>query len=153
MFLGEEIGWRAFMLPRLLKLYNPKISFLIGGFIWAIWHAAGILMGFNYPGQPLLGNIMMILMCIPIGVIFQYFYFKSKSIFVPAIAHGVMNWTAGNFIMFLVADKNYDKLIYGPTGIIGIAIFYVVAFFLFSRIDWKTENTYFSKIKTNENNV
>ena len=142
LFLGEEIGWRAYLVPRLLKIFSPKISFLIGGSIWGVWHAAGIFLGLNYPGRPLIGNIMMILMCIPLGVILQYLYFKSKSIFIPAIAHGVINWTAGNFIMFVLSDEGYNKLIYGPTGIIGIIIFYLVAYLLFDKIDWKKENTY-----------
>lgn len=145
MFLGEEIGWRAFLVPRLLKLYNPKISFMIGGSIWGIWHGAAILMGFNYPGHPFLGNMMMMLLCIPMGIIIQYLYFKSKSIFVAAIAHGAMNWTATNFIMFVLSDKDYNKLIYGPTGIIGIVIFGIFAYSLFNRIDWQKENTYFVK--------
>ena len=142
MFLGEEIGWRAFLFPRLLKLYNAKVSFIIGGCIWGIWHAAGILLGLNYPNNPVLGIVMMMLMCIPLGVILQYLYFKSKNIFVPAIAHGVINWTAANFIMFLLSNEDYNKLIYGPTGIIGILIFYITAYFLFKRIDWNKANTF-----------
>lgn len=140
LFLGEEIGWRAYLVPRLLKIYSAKVSFLIGGSLWGIWHAAGILLGLNYPDHPILGNIMMMLMCIPLGVILQYFYYKSKSIFIPAIAHGVINWTAGNFIMFVMADENYNKLIYGPSGIIGIIIFYLAAFLLFNKIDWKNHS-------------
>jgi len=153
MFLGEEIGWRAYLVPRLLKIYNPKISFIIGGCIWGIWHGVGILMGFNYPGHPILGNIMMMVLCIPVGIILQYLYFKSKSIFVSAIAHGAMNWTASNFIMFVLSDSDYNKLIYGPTGIIGILIFAVTAYFLYNKMDWKTENTYMQIVKTNENSI
>jgi uncharacterized protein len=145
MFLGEEIGWRAFLVPRLLRLFNPKISFIIGGSIWGIWHGAAILMGFNYPNHPFIGIIMMMILCIPIGIILQYLYFKSKSIFVAAIAHGAMNWTSGNFIMFVLSDKNYNTFIFGPTGIIGIVIFCISAYFIFNRIDWQKENTYFVK--------
>ena len=145
MMLGEELGWRAFMTPRLLKLYNPKTAFLIGGAIWALWHGVGILMGLNYPGHPILGNIMMIAMSIPLGIIFQYFYFKSKSIFVPALAHGALNWSGNTFIMFVLSDENYNTLLYGPTGVIGIIILSIVAYFLFIRIDWQKENTYYCK--------
>jgi len=47
--LVKNWGWRAFMTPRLLKLFNPKAAFLIGGAIWALWHGVGILLGLNYP--------------------------------------------------------------------------------------------------------
>jgi membrane protease YdiL (CAAX protease family) len=144
MFLGEEIGWRGFMVPRLLKLYGPKRGFLIGGSIWALWHAGGILLGFNYPGHPLLGNLMMILMCIPLGIILQYLYFKSKSIFVPALAHGAINWTASTIGMFVLSNENYNTMLYGPTGVIGIVVLSVIAILLFRKMDWEKENSFTS---------
>jgi membrane protease YdiL (CAAX protease family) len=44
--MGEELGWRGFMLPRLLKRYNAWTSSLILGFIWTFWHTAS----FTFPG-------------------------------------------------------------------------------------------------------
>jgi membrane protease YdiL (CAAX protease family) len=46
--LGEEIGWRGFLLPRLLPLGKPR-AYLLLGVIWGIWHAPLIVVGFNYP--------------------------------------------------------------------------------------------------------
>ena len=140
MFLGEEIGWRGFLVPRLLILFGPKKSFLIGGSIWALWHAGGIILGFNYPGHSLLGNLMMIIMCIPLGIIFQYLYFKSTSIFVPALAHGAVNWTSSTFGMFVLSNEKYNTFLYGPTGVVGIVVFWLIAISLFKKIDWKKEN-------------
>jgi membrane protease YdiL (CAAX protease family) len=36
--LGEELGWRGFMLPRLLELTDARAAGLILGLIWAVWH-------------------------------------------------------------------------------------------------------------------
>jgi len=36
--LGEEFGWRGYMLPRLLVLTNARNTALVSGAIWAIWH-------------------------------------------------------------------------------------------------------------------
>jgi hypothetical protein len=36
--IGEEFGWRGFLLPRLQTRHNALISSLIVGVIWAIWH-------------------------------------------------------------------------------------------------------------------
>ena len=36
--LGEELGWRGFALPRLLKRFSPFTASLILGIIWGIWH-------------------------------------------------------------------------------------------------------------------
>jgi membrane protease YdiL (CAAX protease family) len=42
----EEIGWRAWMLPRLIKKFNVKKGVLIGAFIWALWHVPLYLAAF-----------------------------------------------------------------------------------------------------------
>ena len=141
MFIGEELGWRAFMLPRLLKVYNPAKAFLIGSIIWALWHAVMIFQGLNYPSvHPLLGILLMIIFCIPIGIINQYFYVKSKSVFVAALAHAALNKSAMT-MTFLLSVESYNTLLYGPTGIIGIVIFGIVAIYLYHKVDWKNENT------------
>ncbi len=36
--LGEELGWRGFVLPRLQQHSGPLIASLIIGAIWGIWH-------------------------------------------------------------------------------------------------------------------
>ncbi|XFA98667.1 type II CAAX prenyl endopeptidase Rce1 family protein [Candidatus Izemoplasma sp. B36] len=36
--LGEEIGWRGFLLPELQKKYHPLLGSLIIGIIWSLWH-------------------------------------------------------------------------------------------------------------------
>ncbi len=36
--LGEEFGWRGFVLPRLLKITRPMYASLILGVLWSIWH-------------------------------------------------------------------------------------------------------------------
>jgi hypothetical protein len=36
--LGEELGWRGYMLPRLISCLNPLSAALILGVVWAVWH-------------------------------------------------------------------------------------------------------------------
>jgi membrane protease YdiL (CAAX protease family) len=36
--LGEEFGWRGYLLPRLLQRYSPLTSALVLGVIWEVWH-------------------------------------------------------------------------------------------------------------------
>ena len=36
--LGEELGWRGYALPRLLRVMTPRKAALLLGAIWAFWH-------------------------------------------------------------------------------------------------------------------
>ncbi|UCC50697.1 MAG: CPBP family intramembrane metalloprotease [Anaerolineaceae bacterium] len=50
--LGEEIGWRGFMVPQLAKLTSFNKTALIGGVIWGIWHVPIIIFGGYNNGAP-----------------------------------------------------------------------------------------------------
>ncbi|WP_415426393.1 CPBP family intramembrane glutamic endopeptidase [Staphylococcus borealis] len=132
-YLGEELGWRALMYPQLIKLGLTK-GLIIGGIIWGLWHLPLILMGHNYPNYPIIGNIMMILMCIPMGIILYYAYIKSGNIFVPAIMHGILNQFSSTITTFSINTSEFNPLLYGSTGLVGIVILSLVALFLIKRI-------------------
>jgi membrane protease YdiL (CAAX protease family) len=46
-FIGEEFGWRAYLLPKLMPLGSRK-AVLLTGVIWSAWHWPMIIMGFYY---------------------------------------------------------------------------------------------------------
>lgn len=41
--LGEELGWRGFVLPRMLQRWSPLASSLILGATWGLWHLPSFL--------------------------------------------------------------------------------------------------------------
>lgn len=49
--LGEELGWRGWLLPKPLPL-GTLPALLVSGVIWGLWHAPIILLGYNYPDAP-----------------------------------------------------------------------------------------------------
>ena len=126
---GEEVGWRGY----LLKQFEGR-SFLgtaaIIGIIWGLWHAPLILMGHNYPQHPQWGVLMMVVVCILMSFIIQYFRVKSGSVIVAAIMHGTCNGVAGLTMIFLSLDK-YNDLIDGSCGLAGILAMLVVALAIF----------------------
>ena len=36
--LGEELGWRGYLLPRMLQRMQPALAALVVGAIWMLWH-------------------------------------------------------------------------------------------------------------------
>jgi len=36
--LAEELGWRGFLLPRVLSKHSPLVASVIVGLVWAAWH-------------------------------------------------------------------------------------------------------------------
>ena len=92
--LGEELGWRGFLLPQLMPLGQWK-AILISGAIWGLWHAPAIVQGLNYPGYPVAGIFMMVVFCMLLAMILSWLYLNTKSPWISALAHGAVNATAG----------------------------------------------------------
>ena len=42
--LGEELGWRGYLLPRLLMRLSPITAALVVGAIWMVWHIPAFLL-------------------------------------------------------------------------------------------------------------
>src|SRR3990170_692603 len=129
--MGEELGWRGFLLPQLLPLGQWK-AILLSGAIWGIWHAPVILQGHNYPSAPVLGTLMMVVACVLLGTIFSWLYLRTRSPWAPALAHGALNATAGVSILFLTPfDVTWGGTPVSPLGWIGLLLF--VAWLIVTR--------------------
>lgn len=122
--MGEELGWRGFLLPKLLPLGQWK-AILVSGVIWGVWHAPAILQGHNYPGHPVAGVFMMILFCIAIGAVMSWLYLATKSSWAPAFGHGAVNAWGGLPLIFLVAGYNplWGGTIASMAGVIVTGLF------------------------------
>ncbi len=121
--LGEELGWRGFLLPELLPLGQWK-AILLSGTIWGIWHAPAILQGHNYPSQPVLGVFMMLVFCVLAGTLLSWVYLRTASPWAPALGHGSINAIAGLPVLFLTGmDITYSGTLASPVAWIPLALF------------------------------
>ncbi len=75
--LGEEMGWRGWLLPKLMPLGTiPALT--ISGVIWALWHAPLNLLGYNYGSTSgWLGLLCMTAMCIVVGSVLAWIRLRS----------------------------------------------------------------------------
>lgn len=97
--LGEETGWRGYLLPTLLPMGQMR-AIVLSGFIWGIWHAPAILQGHNYPDHPYLGLIMMVGFTILFGAFLSWLYLRTRSPWAPALGHASLNAFAGFPLLF-----------------------------------------------------
>ncbi len=91
--LGEEIGWRGFMIWEMRKVMPFWAVGLLSGAIWAVWHWPAILFTDYNAGE---GNFVLqmfifTMAILPQGVVFAYFAFKSNSLWPPVILHASHN--------------------------------------------------------------
>ncbi len=118
--MGEEIGWRGFLLPRLMPLGQWR-ALILSGMLWGIWHAPAIAQGHNYPDHPILGIFLMTVFCILVGIIFGWLYLNTRSPWVAGIAHGSLNAWAGMPYLFL--SPGFDTALGGTvTSLIGFVL-------------------------------
>ena len=57
--LGEEFGWRGFILPQLLARFGTLKASLILGVIWATWHLPMYWIGYQHYGAWTLGGFLI----------------------------------------------------------------------------------------------
>lgn len=122
LFLGEELGWRAFMNPRLVQVFGQR-GLLLGGAIWAVWHLPMILLGWNYFQHPWMGMLIWIPLCMSMNVLLDAIKRRSDSIFPCALAHGAMDQVAPLLMSVLFVRTQFTDLVDGPAGLAGLIVF------------------------------
>jgi membrane protease YdiL (CAAX protease family) len=121
--VGEELGWRGYLFPKLLPL-GQRRAIILSGVIWGLWHAPVILQGHNYPEHPYLGVFLMVGFCLLLGAILCWFYLRTRSPWAPALAHGAINAVAGLPLMFMTGvDTAWGGTVASLTGWIPMILF------------------------------
>jgi membrane protease YdiL (CAAX protease family) len=86
--VGEEIGWRGFLLPRLMNAgLGQWTALALTGAIWGFWHAPLVLSGCMSPGHPLVGMIYAVIFSTLLGIVYGWLWLASGSVWVSAVAH------------------------------------------------------------------
>ncbi len=124
--VGEEAGWRGYMMPQLKERFGLLNGRLLGGVIWGVWHwpimlLTGYEYGTNYLGAPVLGLVVWCVVCFALNTLLDWLYEKTGCIWVSAIAHGAFNAVAALFtVLTYPADAYYNVLGPTPIGLIGM---------------------------------
>ena len=107
--LGEEVGWRGYLLPRLLPLGQWR-ALVLSGAIWGLWHAPLIPLGLNYPQHPLLGIGLMATWGAILGILLGRLRLASGSVWPAVLGHAAINANQllGGVMLLAAADTPVD---------------------------------------------
>ncbi|WLP62148.1 CPBP family intramembrane metalloprotease [Bacillus thuringiensis] len=124
--LGEEMGWRGYMLTRLVDAEFSR-PILISGLIWATWHVPIVIAGLYVAGPSVVLSVLGIYLCIvPFGYIIAYLRLITGSIWPSVIIHAT--WNAIIQGPFTRASTGYQTEIWiGESGLITAIIILATA--------------------------
>ena len=114
---GEELGWRGYLLPKLLPLGRLRAHLLLG-VIWSLWHLPLVLVGFMYPGHPLAGVLAFTVLTTGFGTYLDELTLRHRSSILAGWAHGVFNSQRLGVWALLFPDVH--PLLGGFAGILGL---------------------------------
>ncbi len=128
-YLGEELGWRGYLFPKLKTVMNRPAAYIVCGIIWGVWHTPAIIDGLNfgkaYAGYPYVGILLMCVFCIGTGIIFTWLAEKTNSVYPAAFAHAVNNNATG--LIVALTKNNDDESRVLQFFIVGTAAIFIVA--------------------------
>lgn len=82
--LGEELGWRGFLLPRLLERNSPLGASFLVALVWALWHAPiDLYAGFVVQGPGAL--LARFLWTLPGTILFTWIYLRCRGAILAAL--------------------------------------------------------------------
>jgi membrane protease YdiL (CAAX protease family) len=90
----EELGWRGYVLPKLLERRSALVSALIIGIPWGILHISLTLPGQMNAGTSWLATVLFLA---ALSVILTWFFLQTRG----GIAVGIVYHAAQNYFVFL----------------------------------------------------
>jgi uncharacterized protein len=129
---GEELGWRGYMLTRLIVAGVPK-PVLVSGLIWGLWHVPLILSGQYAAGaQPRISAMLFMVGVVAEAYLAAYVRLQSGSIWPAVLYHGAVN---------AIIQGTFDRATAGTPLAVGeggwlTAITSILVVFLMTRGTW-----------------
>jgi CAAX protease family protein len=106
--LGEEIGWRGFLVPELSKTVGFTGTALISGIVWSLWHYPGLIFAdYNAGTATWYALSCFTVLVIAISFVFAWLRLKSGSLWTGALLHASHNLYVQN--IFTPLTRNTGK--------------------------------------------
>lgn len=135
--IGEELGWRGFLLPHIIKKYGEIPSGIIVGLIWTFWHLPLFLIT-DWRAQGAF-SILQYLVIYPITVVLlsilmTYVYKHTNgNVIVAIIVHGT--WNIASFLLLMVEVE--ARLYFSSTImllLVSMLLFFIIIFSMYEKL-------------------
>jgi len=123
--LGEEIGWRGFLVPNFAKIFSLKKAAIISGVIWFLYHIPGLFFLEYYSVSRLKSAIFFMILAVSASVIMFWIRIKSGSLWTAAIFHASHNLAIQGIFNEFTIDTGNTHFFSGEFGI-GIGLVYAI---------------------------
>lgn len=134
--LGEEIGWRGFLVPELARHHGFAATAILSGLIWALWHYPLLLFGDYHPDTPVWYYLPLFTLCVPmISFVWTWLRLKSGSIWPCVFLHAAHNTFIQRFFEPLTVYNNKTPYMAGEFGAVLGVISILLAAYFWSRRD------------------
>ena len=132
--LFEEVGWRGFLVPKMMKLTNFTKTALITGLIWSVWHYPYIIFSNVRLGNTPLPYSLICFTIFVTGISFAFAWLrlKSGSVWTAALMHGSHNVFMLHVFNILTTDSGGTWLLLGEYGAVTAAMGLLLAILFWS---------------------
>lgn len=132
--LGEEIGWRGFLVPELYKRFNYTQTSLICGIIWAAWHFPVLLFADYNSGTPAwFGLSCFTVLVVCVSFIMTWLRIRSNSLWTGLLIHSSHNLFIQGIFTPLTQSNDTTKYYIGEFGIVLPVIALFFAFYFWNK--------------------
>lgn len=116
--LGEEIGWRGFLVPELSRLTTFARSGILTWVIWAVWHYPPILFADYHSQAPRWFDIATLTISV-LGLSFftAWLRLRSGSLWPVVIWHGAHNLFIQEAFIHISTDTSVSRFVIDDFGI------------------------------------
>jgi membrane protease YdiL (CAAX protease family) len=132
--LGEEIGWRGFLVPELFKNMGFTGTALVSGVVWACWHYPLLIWSDYNSGTPTwYGLSCFTVLVISISFLFAWMRLKSGSLWTGALLHASHNLYIQGFFTPLTRDTGKTAWFIDEFGAVLPLVTVCVAIYFWSK--------------------
>ncbi|MEO1623558.1 MAG: CPBP family intramembrane glutamic endopeptidase [Bacteroidota bacterium] len=131
MALGEEIGWRGFLVPELMKTQGYVKTSLLIGLLWGLWHLPLLLFGeYNSGTSAWFSAPCFLTLTLGVSFVYTWFRIQSGSLWTAVFLHASHNLFVQEIFSPLTADAGFTEYFVGefgvalPVVVLGFAVYF-----------------------------